>query len=133
MGKNDVEVTYTGKELYHLTDKDGSYDGKIVARGEGAYAIFETKSDWKDHSHKEYDKNGNETYNRQEGKNHKWDHRQKDFILSSLQNLSFEDLQYIECYTTNKYVKISARRLLDCLSQANNSFDEEILLRKKLR
>ena len=54
-----VDVKYTGKELFRLTGSDGSYNGKISAKGDGSFSVYETKSDWKDHSHTVYDKNGN--------------------------------------------------------------------------
>lgn len=88
-----VDVKYTGKELFRLTGNDGSYNGKISAKGDGSFSIYETKSDWKDHSHTVYDKNGNKVYDRPEGYNHPWDHRQKDYALSLLSSLSFEELQ----------------------------------------
>ena len=76
---NNVEVIYTGSELFHLTGTDGSYDEKISAtKGDGSFDHYKTTSDWKDHSHTHYDKNGNKTYDRPEGDNHPWEHRQKD-------------------------------------------------------
>lgn len=73
-----VETIYTGKELYHLTDSNGSYDAKISAKGDGSYDYYATNSNWKDHSHEHVDKNGNTTYYRDEGYNHSWEHRQAD-------------------------------------------------------
>ena len=75
---DDVEVTYTGSELYRLTDSDGSYDAKIDAKGEGSFNYYETESDWEDHSHKHVNSNGEIDYDRPEGYNHSWEHRQKD-------------------------------------------------------
>ena len=40
-----VDVKYTGKELFRLTGNDGSYNGKISAKGDGSFSIYETKSD----------------------------------------------------------------------------------------
>ncbi len=108
----DPEVNYTGDELYHLSDNEFGYDAKIEARENGAYALYETKSNWQDHSHTEYDENGNETYHRSEGYDHSWSHRQSDYILTILENLSFEKLQIVEATTTNEYVKNSANFIL---------------------
>lgn len=75
---NEVEVIYTGSELYHLTDNDGSYDAKISASDNGSYDYYDTNSDWNDHSHTHVDNDGNITYDRPEGYNHSWETRQKD-------------------------------------------------------
>lgn len=109
----DVEVTYTGTELYHLADNDLGYDGKISTRSDGGYAKYETDSDWQDHSHKEYDSDGNLVYSRDEGENHSWSHRQRDYILKVLTTLSFEELQTVEAFSNNIYLKQSARKILN--------------------
>ena len=111
---NDVEVNYTGDELFHLNENtDLGYDGKIESRGEGAYAYYSTESNWNDHVHIEINKNGEETYHREEGKNHTWNHRQSDYISVVLQNLSFEELQIVESFSNNQYLRKSAQNLLN--------------------
>ena len=112
MGK-DVEVNYTGSELFHLNDNtDLGYDGKIESRGDGAYAYYSTESNWNDHIHVEVNKNGEETYRREEGEDHTWSHRQRDYIATILNNLSFEELQIVESFSNNKYLKKSASLML---------------------
>lgn len=112
MGK-DVEVNYIGNEIFHLNeDNDLGYDGKIESRGEGAFAYYSTSSNWNDHVHIEVNKNGNETYHREEGQDHTWDHRQRDYIATVLNNLSFEELQIVETFSENEYLKKSASILL---------------------
>jgi len=112
--EKDVEVNYTGDELFRLNENnDLGYDAKISSRGDGAFAFYSTNSNWDDHVHIEVDTNGNETYNRQEGDNHKWDHRQKGYILSALKNLSFEELQIVEAFSDNIYLKRTAQIMLD--------------------
>lgn len=118
MGK-DVDVVYTGSELFHLADNDLGYDGKIEARGSGAYAMYTTSSNWDDHVHVEVNKNGDITYNRGEGENHSWDHRQRDCVASILQGLSFEELQIVEAFSENEYLRMSAEIILKY-----NNFDE---------
>ena len=121
MGK-DVEVIYTGNELFRLNDENKyGYDAKISSKADGAFAYYSTTSNWDDHVHIEIDKNGNETYNRQEGDNHKWDHRQKGYIFDALKSLSFEELQIVEAFSDNQYLKQSARILLNS-NQYNNDF-----------
>lgn len=125
MGK-DVEVIYNGTEIFRLDDENKyGYDAKISSKGDGAFSYYSTTSNWDDHVHIEVDKNGNETYNRQEGQNHKWDHRQKGYILNALKVLSFEELQIVEAYSNNDYLKRSARIML-------NSYCEELGPIKKL-
>src|SRR5699024_7593112 len=109
---NGVEVNYTGHELFRITSSDGSYDGKISAKGNGSFDVYTTRSGWKDHSHTHYDSNGNKTYDRPEGSSHSWSHRQKDFALRRLQTLSFENLQYIEKMSSNDYLKAAARHFM---------------------
>lgn len=110
--ENGVEVNYTGNELFRITGRDGSYDGKISAKGDGSFDVYTSKSGWKDHSHTHYDSSGNKTYDRPEGSNHSWSHRQKDFALRWLQTLSFEELQYIEKMSSNDYLRIAARHFM---------------------
>lgn len=94
--ENEVEVTYTGKEIYRLTDDEGHYDGKISTRSDGGINIFETTTDWEDHSHKIYDKDGNKIYDRPEGYGHKWQNRIKDHVSEYLSTLSKDELNYIK-------------------------------------
>lgn len=91
---------------------------------DGAYAVYTTNSDWSDHTHQEVDRNGNETYYRDEGENHDWIHRQRDYIAKILQTLSFEELQIVEAFSNNEYLKKSAHILL-------TSNEEKINLTKK--
>lgn len=75
---NGVEVICTGSELFRLSDSDLGYDGKISAKGDGSFDLYETSSNWEDHSHVHVDENGNKVYDRNEGDGHKWRHRQND-------------------------------------------------------
>ena len=75
---NGVEVNYTGRNLYHLTGSDGSYDGKIEAKSDGTTHVYGTRSGWDDHSHDVYDKYGNKVYSREEGYGHPWQTRNND-------------------------------------------------------
>lgn len=125
MGK-DAEVIYTGNELFRLNDENKyGYDAKISSKGDGAFSYYSTTSNWDDHVHVEINKNGDETYRREEGDNHKWDHRQKGYIFNSLKTLSFEELQIVEAYSDNIYLKRTARILL-------NSYCEDLGPIKKL-
>jgi len=125
MGK-EVEVEYTGSEIFRLNENnDLGYDAKISSRGDGAFAYYSTSSNWNDHVHVEVDKNGNETYRREEGKNHDWDHRQKGYIFTALKSLTFEELQIVEAFSKNEYLKKSARIML-------NSYNEDLGPIKKL-
>lgn len=50
---------------------------------------------------------------RKEGKNHNWDHRQKGYVLNALKSLSFEELQIVEAFSQNEYLKNSARIIMN--------------------
>lgn len=75
---NGVEVVYTGKEIYHLSDDDGTYDAKISEKSDGSVDLYETESDWDDHSHVHMSKEGETIYDRPEGQKHSWEDRFKD-------------------------------------------------------
>lgn len=75
---NGVEVNYTGKNLYHLTCNNGSYDEKIETKSDGTTHHYKTESDWDDHSHDVYNSSGDKVYSRLEGYNHPWQTRDDD-------------------------------------------------------
>lgn len=75
---NGVEVYYTGKSIYHKTDDKGHYDAKITANRDNSCDVYTTSSNWRDHTHTHYDKDGECTYHRDEGYNHPWETRIDD-------------------------------------------------------
>lgn len=70
-----VEVIYTNLEVdfRHLSDDtDNGYDAKIEGDGKGGLHVYDTVSNWNDHTHEAYDSDGNLTYERDEGYGHGW-------------------------------------------------------------
>lgn len=60
------------------------------------------------------------SYHREEGENHSWTHHQRDYILSTLKTLSFEELQIVEMFSNNEYLRKSANVMLNYYKVDNN-------------
>lgn len=83
MQDKEPEVIYTGMDLYRLSNPDtAEYDGKLCSKSDGGFAIYDTESNWVNHGHIEYDKNGHEVFRETESDRasnpHPWENRDRD-------------------------------------------------------
>lgn len=79
--ENGVEVTYTGRSIYHKTDDEGHYDEKIESDGAGGYNHYKTSDGWATHSHEHVKSDGETDYDRpadRDSDKHPWTTRDDD-------------------------------------------------------
>ncbi len=102
--------------LFSRIEKDDDGNLKEVERHQinekGNKHGYATNDDWRTHAHIVRDKNDKIIYQRDnetDPDKHKWNSRYKGYIWEYLSKCSFGELQKIEAFSDNKYIKKSAR------------------------
>ena len=103
------------------TENSYGYDSKTDYRSDGTVHQYDSdKGNWSNHSHTTYNSGkdhamGNSSWSRDnnhpDSKDRAWKNR--TLFLNNLSKLSFVELQELELFTSNEYIRRSAKQIIN--------------------